>query len=631
MSNRFGYHTEKTVIDGWVSGRVSNCKSGWSMTGRIKMKIKSNKGRDRRGLSTIVGAVFMVLLMAGALNVVLWALKQQDTVSQTIIQAQNSRVAKLNEKISFANVQVNNNKFNLTVSNSGGSVAHLVSLYVVNSTASPKQEYIYNINYYVSGRNSTTNIGQSLPLVVQSSNKYTVKVVTDGGNSATTTVSPISSLVMSMSLIAIPPTIAPGANATLLLAVTNNSTSPLTQLVSASVKPSCSGTCTLTLQSSQGNNTLLSSGQTIFFKWKYNIGGSDGSSVTFTASIVNGNPGNTATATVQIRLLASSYASSSDYTSTVVDKYVQKPEIYMTMPSPFGIPSRSSDQALWGVTVVNPTDKIMNVSRVVIQTYQTTATGNAAIFSSGCSLTAVSPTNGTWSCPTDNTVEWKKTLSPANPMKIGARSAFSFLVLVPPGSLSQISQLPSLPITATVFTSVGEFAKTGYSSNMASNSAMPNIYVSNTANSTSSAQMIGNYINVSPGASITLNVVLADMDTSTTYSINSGTLVNINIPPDFTNISVSNNHGGFGTPTITQFADGSYLVSATVTTTKLDGKNSPPGDLAAITLPITMTAPSTLTSNKVYVIYITTDGVVNNPSNFGIGAIAEFPIQVNHS
>jgi hypothetical protein len=588
------------------------------------------KLQKRKGLGTVVGAVFMIIIIAGALNVIIWSLQQQNSVVQTLIQKESTKINNLNEKIDLSDIRVNSNKFNITISNTGGSVAHLKSIYIVNRTASPNQEYRYDIDNYVSGKNYTRNIGQSLPLIVRNDTAYYVKIVTQAGSSVSTNVSPLSSVPLVLSLYAIPPTVTPGSNVTLLMSVTNNNTSSvIAQRVSAVLTASCSPSCTLVKQSSAGNNTLLTKGSTILFKWIYNISGPDNTLVTFTAKIVNGMAGNVAIENVKIKLLAASQTNFANSANVISDKFVQRPNIYMIIPGPFGIPTNSGDKALWGTMVVNPTDRIMNVSRVVMTFIQPATTGNQQIVSSSCSLTAIAPVNGTWSCPVSNLLQWNKNINPSNPMRINPRSSYSFLVLVQPGSLSAgTTQFPSFLVDVTVFTSSGQFSKTGYASNIASNSAMPNVYVSNVANSTSPSNIMGHLNSVSAGAAVTLNVVLADLDTGTANKIYNGTRININIPPDWTNISIGPS-GGFSNPQIVTFSDGSNQVTATLTAPNLDGQNSPPMHLAAVTIPITMTAPSSLTAKQIYIIYITTDGAVNTPNNFSVGALAEYPIQVN--
>src|SRR5881396_962628 len=99
----------------------------------VKKLAKNNQKHQRKGLSSVVGAVFMVLVMIGALNVILLAMRQQDSVTQTLIDKSSASLSRLNEQISIADTRVtSSNKLNMTVINSGAAAAKLASIYIVN-------------------------------------------------------------------------------------------------------------------------------------------------------------------------------------------------------------------------------------------------------------------------------------------------------------------------------------------------------------------------------------------------------------------------------------------------------------------------------------------------------------------
>src|SRR6185436_9337012 len=186
---------------------------------------------------------FMVLVMLGALNVVLFSVKQQDSINQAVLDKSNTSLARLNEQIAISEVRVTDtNRLNMTVSNSGGATAKLASIYLINETAVPRTQYRYDLdNLPVDGRESVTGIGSSgdIPFHIKSNSKYTVKVVTNAGNSATETITPLNETPLQMVLYVIPPTITTGQNVTLLFAVTNNNTgSNLATTVSPTISAS---------------------------------------------------------------------------------------------------------------------------------------------------------------------------------------------------------------------------------------------------------------------------------------------------------------------------------------------------------------------------------------------------------
>src|SRR5688572_25970128 len=178
--------------------------------------------QKRRGLGSVVGAVFMILVMVGALNVMIWAMQQQDRVTETIIEKSNSNLNKLNEDIDISNVRIDGDKLNMTVTNAGGAAATIKSIYIVNETAN--EQYRYDLDLVVDGRESLKDVGQDITLVVKDDTEYSVRLVTESGNTVTTNIKPLSVVAFPMQLYLIPPTPTPGENITALFAVTNNLT-----------------------------------------------------------------------------------------------------------------------------------------------------------------------------------------------------------------------------------------------------------------------------------------------------------------------------------------------------------------------------------------------------------------------
>ncbi|MGH9993250.1 MAG: hypothetical protein ACREAZ_11535, partial [Nitrososphaera sp.] len=263
------------------------------------MVTKFRRRKERKGLSTVVGAVFMIIVMASALNVTLWTMRQQDRVTETIIEKTNTNLNRLNEDIGISDIRINNGKLNLTAANSGGAASNLKTLYIVNETASPKQQYRYDLSASVDGRSTAKNIGQSSPSIILKDNTdYSIKVVAESGTTATSRITSLSSTALPMSLYLIPPTVVPGSNVTVLFAVTNNLTdayiaqSPVLKLsysMTCGSGPGCQLTKVLEPSS---NITSISKGNTMFYKWVFKTTAPDKSYVTFNASFVNAKQGN---------------------------------------------------------------------------------------------------------------------------------------------------------------------------------------------------------------------------------------------------------------------------------------------------------------------------------------------------
>jgi hypothetical protein len=231
--------------------------------------------------------------------------------------------------------------------------------------------------------------------------------------------------------------------------------------------------------------------------------------------------------------------------------------------------------------------------------------------------------SGTWSCPADNQVQWKA--ASGTPITINGYQSASFIFLMEPNSINS-GEIPAALLTATAFTTYGQFSKSGYSFNMVkAGSAVVNVYGSNSDNNqTSSSHILGHINNWQSNATKILNFTLTNLDSSGGKQINSGSRIIINLPPQWTFSEVLK-YGGFNQPKINIVGDGSAQLIAT--------RYSPitgTGSTVAGTISVKVKAPM-VTEDRIYIISVTADGDVNTPSGYNIGAIAEFPVNVKKS
>jgi len=587
--------------------------------------------KNRRGLSSVIGAVFMVLIMIGALNVVLLTMRQQDTVTQAVIDKSSSSINRLNEQISISDIGVtNNNKLNMTVSNSGGTAAKLASLYIVNETAPTKQQYRYNLSSSVDGRNAVKSIGNDLAFTAKSDTNYSIKIVTQAGNFAVTNIGSLSKTAMGLSMFVIPPTIAPGANVTILMAVTNNNTNvniPYSVSAKMTYSTNCTPTvlysCSIQLMKTEGNGTKISRGSVVFYKWVYKITAPDNTSYTFTGSLVNGKPGNSGTVTVTVKLLDSGRSTTSAGSDFLSLKFLNNVGISLITPGPFGT-AGGGNYGVWGLIVSNPTSQSFSVSRVAISLISPANIASDDMIPSGCAVpNNIQPGNGTWSCAASNTLQWKGT---AGSITVPAYSSRAFIANVTTGSLNS-GEIPAAIVSGTAFTTYGEFSKSGYATNLAktvagSGSAIANVFFSTkSTNSTLGTDMLGYLEGVKSGSIRKFNITLTDYEKTAGVKINSGAQVIVNLPPDWV-VQNFTSYGGFSRPQLLNFTDHSSVIKAT-RTSDITGT----GSSKAGTIGFNILVP-TITDTRIYIITVTTDGQINLPAGFNLGAIQEFPIQV---
>jgi hypothetical protein len=562
----------------------------------------------------------MFIIMAGALNVMFWMMQQQDRVTAAVTEKTGADLNKLNEEIEIRGVRVDGGRLNVTVANTGGQPARLASIYVVNETAAPKAQYRYDIDFAINSGSTIKNIGQAVPLIAKNTTSYSVKVATSMGNSDTEQFLPLSLTPVPLSLYVIPPTVTTGENVTLLYTVTNNltSTEPLKISPSISKVVSCSGgECSATKMAAAPVSLTIAKGATSIIKEIYKVEGPVNTVVTFNATFSGAKQGNYVTEKSSVIVVSSSLS--------VSNTIATKPDMYLVLPGPFG---DSGQQGLWGVVVANPTNSTMKVSRVIITSYTAAHSGSNEVVRSGCLKTAIFPSTGSeWSCPHDNQIQWKDV---STPEQIPPGEIRSFLVRVQPGGLDFGQEEPGATTTATVYTDIGIFTKTGYTVGLTSNAAnqpLGNVYLTDTIDASTSGalnngHMFGHKVSIPPGSTQTFYVSMTDLDTdSNTYIITGGKLI-INVPPEFSEVTITS-APNFNPVTVTKRADG---ITQIIGMTTGDTGNDASGEAKVIRFTAKTPSPATDTT---YIMFTYIDGVTNTPTPFSAGAIAEIALQVD--
>lgn len=327
---------------------------------------------------------------------------------------------------------------------------------------------------------------------------------------------------------------------------------------------------------------------------------------------------------------------------------LNKPEIFMMFPSPFGeVPASSDAKGQWGAIVANPSENTMTVKKIVITAILTGASSSETAFPTGGG--GGYNANG---CPTGTSLDWycgkNQLVWKGSPADILTRSAQSFIVPIRP-DIGVASNQNGMPVFASVLTSYGQFGKTAYLSSLINSPSttteepIVNVYHSPTT-ADSETDVAGDFSaqeGVPFSKFFTISETSADTSAGQEVYVKSGTQLIINIPRGFTGVS------GHETTTGT-FVDGSDLpVSGNVDdgwqiVAELDtGVNL--GDTSsnrARSIQVSATPPALDPPGfpKLYAIYVLADGKANYkvssgscPDNCGewdVGALGEIILQV---
>ncbi len=587
--------------------------------------------KNRRGLSSVVGALFFTILMVAGFSVLSLALDAQTDIVTTQRMVSDIEIKKQQETFGILASVDGNNLLDVIVNNQGQNPVEILSIWITNKTLPDQPATRYDINYddafVPSGFTSDVVSSQTLQMIPDA---YYIKVISSLGTIKTVELDTNGggSSGLRAEMITDPPDVIIGRNVTIAMIVTNTGEAMIENVEPDALSVGGAGSV-MASSSHTPSSVNLNKGESVMFSWDYQVTGNSGDDLNFSA-IARGDfaapddvSSNIVTDTIILREDATG---TSGPPIVLTQDLFSRPEIFLTFPSPMGDGSTSSDKGLWGANIVNPTSQDMIVSKLVITLLSPRANNNDQMFSVSGSpdlcnpVETVAPTSDDWSCPEDNQLVWK-----GNPVTIPPFSVHPFNARVNADKLdSNEDTLSSVIVHANVFTTVGQFGKAGYGSsfdNGLSKQAIPSVYLSNVVDSVNSNDMLSIKTGIVSGSVATFNVVLADLDAGTFNRIDDSSRLIINIPKGWVvNEPSIDGHGDF-TTSYQSFID---------TSSQIIGELNADLDSGGVTVTFDATAP-TVTNTQMYVMYLLADGHTDNgvpEDEFAIGPLQEAILQV---
>ncbi len=265
--------------------------------------------RSRKGLSTVVGMIFALIALATSVGYITYSMNILDQFNQTVIAKNQQTIDTGRENFQLYTATIKNNKLNVTVINTGSIPINITRMWVQNTSATDWVNY-YPIIKGVYPGTTLTHIGENIGTVYPT-NAYNLKLITSRGNSLQFTLNALGTKPLYMQL-TITPQQAVGnlpRNVTILYQVTNNSTSN-NLLTNIQANVTCNAVTASPIPAGQfifkggpfpAQYATLPAGNTVIFKWIYQIGSSgviSGQSRYCVAKLVNGLATNTASDSV---------------------------------------------------------------------------------------------------------------------------------------------------------------------------------------------------------------------------------------------------------------------------------------------------------------------------------------------
>ena len=564
--------------------------------------------------------------MVAGFSVLSLALDAQTDIVTTQRIVSDVELKKQQERFGIAVSTDSTNKLDISVTNFGQNPVEISSFWIINKTLATQPATRYTVNYddsfVTGGIPSSILASQALYMVPDS---YDIKVMSSLGTIeiAELVVGPGGSSVNNLRsvLVTDPPDVILGQNVTIAMVVTNTGQLKINDVAPSSISVNPPGVVVGTSGPNLPSVDLIP-GESFLFLWDYNIDGTADTSIDFsnfaTGLDVNNNLIQSNIASDKT-VLRDSANSTSEELIVLTQDLLAKPELFIVMPAPFG---ESGQQGVWGINVVNPIEKDLEVSKIVITATSTRYTGGDEIFTdnngNACEAEHVDLSlGGTWSCPMPNQLMWK---SLSSPVSVPGLSTVPFLALVEPGFIGSSGDfLETVPVDVSVYTTLGQFGKSGYGTSYNEGSTtLPNVYLTDVPGSSSNANILSSIDSISSGSVVKLNATLTDFDDNLSHVIQAtDSRLIINIPKGWTSPSIIN-APGFTMDPIETFADGSSQIVGVL--------NS---DIASTadtqTIEFQVTAP-TVTSTQLYVMYVLADGI--SSGDVAIGPLAEIVLQV---
>ena len=580
--------------------------------------------QNRRGLSSVVGALFFTVLMVAGFSVLSLALDAQTDIVTTQRIISDIEIKKQQEHFGILASTDANDLLSVSINNQGQNPVEISSIWITNKTLSDQPATRYTINYddafIPSGFTTNVISTQTLEMTPDS---YDIKVISAIGTIKTIELDMIGGGTSGLraEMITDPPDVIIGQNVTIAMLVTNTGTLPITNVIPNVLGYATTGTLIAPITSPPiPTSANLDRGESVLFTWDYLVTGSSGDELTFSSSATGDGPIiSNPVSDISILREPSDGGSGGTDPDIINDELLARPQLFFIIPSSQG--KSSDDQAVWGVNIVNPVNADMKVSKLIITAFAPGANNNDKVFDGACNLNPIFPVTGldpNWTCPNDNAIMWQS----SSPVTIPANSTKTFMIKIEPGKPSGSSSLEAIIVQGSVFTDFGSFGKSGYQSTMSgTTSSIVNVYFTDDIlNPRLDGNIHSTRIGILPDSIQTFDIILADMDDDDSTTVIAATKLIINVPKDWTEVIVTGYDGFVGTPSVTKFGDNSHQIVGI--TSGVLGTDTNPTDR----ITFTARAPN-ISVDELYVMYVLAQGTTS--SGFSIGPLNEMVLQVN--
>ena len=259
---------------------------------------------SHRGLSAVVGTVFLIAVVIGALSYVSYSLEMMGNFSESLISEESRQKDKQSEAFEISSIDVTaSDKLDGVIKNTGEIPVKITTLWIDEQGVNDVVQK-FDVDAEIA-QGQTVDLSNLVDFTIDPIKGYNMKMVTNRGESKSFSVNSASSNNLWMQLTGVPNSIPSTFETTLLYTVVNNMTSGnnlynLTPELTVDTIGSASGS-PVGVNPSPASYPVLGPGEVATFRYVYSITGDADSGLTFTASLLNGVSGNEASTTVLIK------------------------------------------------------------------------------------------------------------------------------------------------------------------------------------------------------------------------------------------------------------------------------------------------------------------------------------------
>ncbi len=315
--------------------------------------------KNRRGLSTMVGAVFFIIAMTVAITYISTSMDTLDQFAQNIVVKSSLNEERKNEDFQITKATIDGNKFNLTIANEGSIPVHLSRLWVTNQT--DNTVYKRDLDLNIKPSEQIIKVGQYIDLNANTNSEYALKVVSSRGTSSELFLS--NDVDTNIRLI-VPAEVGPNIQFTTTTIISNNSTQPNAINDLTPYMQIDAGAVASSLNIDPTDIENLGRGETAVFTQIHTAPSAE-TTITFNASYVGAPTGSFDRANVVVKNVEVGSAATAEWSENVKRVGI----LISGIPNPV---SGKGDTGIvkFGLGVINPLDRDVLVYGVGIQSSQ---------------------------------------------------------------------------------------------------------------------------------------------------------------------------------------------------------------------------------------------------------------------